>query len=141
MIVLDNQTNYNLNIEQLQSIIESLTLQEVELTLCDDTTIQEFNREYRQKDKPTDVLSFPLVADFDFMPIGSIVISIDRAKAVAKELGHSVENEIALLLIHGLLHLLGYDHESDEGQMRAKELEVIQAFNLPSSLIVRTEDS
>ncbi|MEO1923813.1 MAG: rRNA maturation RNase YbeY, partial [Nautiliaceae bacterium] len=87
--------------------------------------------------KPTDVLSFPL-ENIPGMPLGSIVISIDTAKKGAKEFGHSIENEIKLLFIHGLLHLLGYDHEIDNGEMRAKEEEIIKKFNLPQSLIIRT---
>ena len=73
------------------------------------------------------------------MPLGSIVISIDTAKKEAEEFGHSIEDEIKLLFIHGLLHLLGYDHEIDNGEMRAKEAEIIEKFNLPKSLIVRNE--
>jgi len=141
MIVLDNQTIYKIDIDFLEQILASLSLQEVELTLCHNTYIQELNREHRDKDTATDVLSFPLVVDFDFMPLGSLVINWDRASEVAEALGHSVDEEISLLFIHGLLHLLGYDHEVDEGEMRAKEVEIIEEFKLPSSLIVRTQES
>jgi probable rRNA maturation factor len=140
MITLDNQTNFSIDTTPLEEILSTLTAQEVELSLCDNNTIATLNLEHRGKDKPTDVLSFPLVSDFDFMPIGSVVISIDKAQEVSQSLGHSVDDEISLLFIHGVLHLLGYDHEDDEGQMRAKELELIEQFNLPSSLIVRSED-
>jgi len=139
MISLDNQTNYTIETTLLEEIVALLSSQEVELTLCDNATIATLNATHRDKDKPTDVLSFPLVSDFDFMPLGSLVISVEMAQEVANELGHSVEDEIALLFIHGLLHLLGYDHEIDEGQMRAKEIELIEHFNLPKSLIVRTQ--
>jgi len=139
MISLDNQTNYTIETALLEEIVALLSSQEVELTLCDNATIATLNATHRDKDKPTDVLSFPLVSDFDFMPLGSLVISVEMAQEVANELGHSVEDEIALLFIHGLLHLLGYDHEIDEGQMRAKEIELIEHFNLPKSLIVRTQ--
>ncbi|MEA2029916.1 MAG: rRNA maturation RNase YbeY [Campylobacterota bacterium] len=140
MISLDNQTNYTIETVLLEKILATLTSQEVELTLCDNATIATLNATHRDKDKPTDVLSFPLVSDFDFMPLGNLVISLEMAQEVANELGHSVEDEIALLFIHGTLHLLGYDHESDEGQMRTKEIELIEHFELPRSLIVRTQE-
>ena len=69
--------------------------------------------------------------------MGSVVISTDTASRVASELGHSIEYEIALLFLHGVLHILGYDHEIDNGQMRQKEKEVIEHFSLPDSLIIR----
>jgi probable rRNA maturation factor len=74
------------------------------------------------------------------MPIGSIIISADKVKQKADELGHSKEDEFKLLLIHGLLHLTGYDHETDNGEMREKEEEIIKNFNLPKSLIIRNSD-
>ena len=86
------------------------------------------------------MLSFPLSAGIDGIPLGSIIISMDKVKEKAKELGHSEEDELSLLFIHGLLHLLGYDHEMDDGEMREKEREIIEQFNLPKSLIVRTEE-
>ncbi|MEO1938129.1 MAG: rRNA maturation RNase YbeY, partial [Sulfurimonas sp.] len=72
-------------------------------------------------------------------PLGSIVISYDFVKEKAAEFGHSQDDEFTLLFIHGLLHILGYDHEIDSGEMRQKEEEIIKNFNLPKSLIVRTE--
>jgi probable rRNA maturation factor len=74
------------------------------------------------------------------MPIGSIIISSDKVKEGSKIFGHSIEDEFKLLLIHGLLHLIGYDHEVDNGEMREKEQEIIKYFNLPKSLIVRIEE-
>ncbi|HIP46830.1 MAG TPA: rRNA maturation RNase YbeY, partial [Campylobacterales bacterium] len=108
----------------------------VELILTNDTEIAAINLSERGLDKATDVLSFPLEPLPSF-PLGSIMISVDRAEAVANELGHSSDEEIALLFTHGMLHLLGYDHEVDEGEMREKEQEVIAHFLLPKSLIVR----
>jgi probable rRNA maturation factor len=140
MITLDNQTHNNVNIDVLEELLESLSAAEVELVLCDNPTIALLNLEHRGIDKPTDVLSFPLVRDFDFMPLGSVVISIETAQEVAQTLGHSLQDEIALLFIHGVLHLLGYDHEIDNGEMRAKEEALIEQFGLPNSLIVRTEE-
>ena len=71
------------------------------------------------------------------MPIGSIIISIDFVKQKAKEYGHSEQDEFKLLFIHGILHLLGFDHEEDNGEQRKKEEELIEKFDLPKSLIVR----
>ena len=72
-------------------------------------------------------------------PLGSIVISEGFVKAGAEKFGHTLDDERALLFIHGMLHILGYDHEVDSGEMRAKEHEVLEAFGLPKSLIIRTE--
>jgi len=74
------------------------------------------------------------------MPLGSIVISSGFVQERSNELGHSEKDELLLLFIHGLLHLLGYDHEDDNGEMRKREKELILKFDLPSSLIVRTEE-
>ena len=139
MIDIDNQTTYKINEEFLDSILCSLIQKDIELIVTSNETIQEINKEYRNIDKATDVLSFPY-EDMPMAPLGSIVISIDYVKEKAKEFGHSEDDEFSLLFIHGLLHLLGYDHECDNGEMRSKEEELIRAFNLPKSLIVRTED-
>ena len=73
--------------------------------------------------------------------LGSVVINLDLVELKAAQLGHGRDDETALLFTHGMLHVLGYDHESDDGQMRAKECEIIEKFCLPKSLIVRTEGS
>ncbi len=122
----------------LENLSKSLCDKDIELLIVDDEEMKRLNLEQREIDKSTDVLSFPLV-ECDFAPLGSIVINIDRALVVSKNLGHSVEQEVALLFIHGLLHLLGYDHENDSGEMREKEEEIIKKFDLPQSLIVRTQ--
>ena len=137
MIDFDNRTDYSFDIKELEEIYKYLTNKDIELILTTDEEIRELNKIYRNKDKATDVLSFPL-EDMPGMPLGSIVISLDTAKRVANELGHSIEEEIKLLFIHGLLHLLGYDHEIDNGEMREKEKEIIEKFNLPNSLIIRS---
>jgi len=125
--------------EVLEKIAESLSDRDLELILCDDEMIRELNRTHRGKDRPTDVLSFPLEGDLPHQPLGSIVISVDRVREVAAKLGHDPSQELALLFLHGLLHLLGYDHENDQGEMRAEEERLIREFGLPESLIVRTE--
>ena len=73
--------------------------------------------------------------------LGSVVINLDLVELKAAQLGHGRDDETALLFTHGMLHVLGFDHESDSGQMRAKECEIIEKFCLPKSLIVRTEGS
>ncbi len=118
--------------------MKDLTKKDVELIITDNEEIQKLNKEYRNTDKPTDVLSFPL-ENIPFSPLGSIIISIDKAKEKAKELGHTVDEELTLLFVHGLLHLLGYDHEKDNGQMRQKEADIIVKYHLPKSLIIRSQ--
>ena len=136
MIDFENRSAFEFDVSLLNEIYEYLTDKDIELILTTDEEIRKLNKTYRNKDKATDVLSFPL-SNMPGMPLGSIVISADTAKRVADDLGHSVEDEIKLLFIHGLLHLLGYDHETDNGEMREKEAEVIKKFNLPDSLIIR----
>lgn len=137
MIELDNRTDKNYDFELIERIARELSDQEIEVIITDNDEISQINREFRGIDKPTDVLSFPS-DPFPGAPIGSIVISADKVESVASELGHSANEELALLFIHGMLHLLGMDHETDKGEMREKESELIARFALPKSLIVRT---
>ncbi|MCI7023405.1 MAG: rRNA maturation RNase YbeY [Campylobacter sp.] len=120
----------------LEQIADFLGAGDVELVFVNDDEIRKINREQRGIDKATDVLSFPYEQVSGGL-MGSVVISTDTASRVAGELGHSIECEIALLFLHGVLHILGYDHEIDSGQMREKEKEVIEHFSLPDSLIIR----
>ena len=136
MISLDNQTSVDIDIEILEFI--SKTDKEIELVIVDDKTMREINFEQRGINKSTDVLSFPL-EDFPHFPLGSIVINSDLATIKAKELGHDLKNEITLMFIHGLLHIKGFDHECDNGEMREEEEKLINEFNLPKSLIIRTD--
>jgi probable rRNA maturation factor len=107
--------------------LEVLGLSKVELSiaLVSDVQIKRLNKRYRNKDKPTDVLSFPIGEKVeDWLILGDIVISVDTAKRQAKELGHSLEEELKRLLVHGLVHLLGYDHElGGEEEKKFFELE------------------
>lgn len=99
---------------------------EISLLITNDETIHLLNKEYRQKDKPTDVLSFPMEDD---IMLGDIVISLDTAKNQAQEREIGLDREIAFLFIHGLLHLLGYDHETsaeDEKEMFALQEEILK---------------
>jgi len=136
MIDLDNHTSYDIDTTILENITQTLTDKELELIIVNNDEIQELNLQHRQKDSATDVLSFPLEQS-PFMPLGSIVISIDYVEQKAKEYNHSAQDEFTLLYIHGLLHLLGFDHEIDAGEHRSKEEKLIKKFNLPNSLIVR----
>lgn len=146
MLNIENLTNLTINLEQVKRIAQELTSREIDLSICDNETIQKYNKAYRGKDMATDVLSFPIESDImiqnqNMMPLGSIVISADYVRQKAMEFKHSTDDEFTLLFIHGLLHLLGYDHEVDDGEMREKEASIIHALNLPKSLIVRTEES
>ena len=136
MIALDNQTSVNIDIKLLEKI--SNTEKEIELVIVDNQTMHEINFEQRGVDKTTDVLSFPL-EDFPHFPLGSIVINSDLATMKAKELKHSLKDEITLMFIHGLLHIKGFDHECDNGEMREEEEKLINEFKLPKSLIIRTD--
>ena len=107
---------------------------EVSVTFTDNEKIHALNREYRNVDRPTDVLSFPLSdgedydTDGDAVLLGDIVISLERAQTQAEEYGHSFEREVAFLTVHSMLHLLGYDHETspeDERDMFARQDEIL----------------
>ena len=138
MIELDNRTSLQVNETFLNSIAKTISDKEIELIVTSNEEIRGINKEYREIDKPTDVLSFPY-EDMPMSPLGSIVISSSYVELKAKELGHTEDNELALLFIHGLLHLIGFDHEIDNGEMREEEERLINKFNLPKSLIVRTQ--
>jgi len=139
MIEFDNRTDYQFDIKLLENIADFLTQKDIELILTDDEEIRKLNKEFRGVDKATDVLSFPL-EDTPGSMLGIIVISLDKVLEAAQKYGHTPLEELALLFIHGLLHLLGYDHETDKGEMREKEKEIIEKFNLPKSLIIRNEN-
>lgn len=107
---------------------------DVNILITSSREMRELNRRFRKKNTPTDVLSFP-----SNMPklAGDIAISADIAAANAAELGHSTETELKILILHGLLHLAGYDHETDGGEMQAREAELRQQLKLPVGLIER----
>ena len=143
-VEIHNQENFDIQDNHIIEIVDdSLCIFDqidcfVELNFVSKSKIAELNRTFRQIDKPTDVLSFPY-EEMPMSPLGSIVISSNYVQEKAKEFGHQQSDELALLFIHGLLHILGYDHEVDNGEMRLKEKELIEKFGLPSSLIIRTE--
>ncbi len=117
---------------------------EVDVTIVDDAEIHSMNREYRGMDRPTDVLSFALDEDCEDEDepeliggpeehlYGDIIISAETALRQAEEYGHGLEREMTYLAVHGMFHLLGYDHmtEEDKAEMRAKEEEALRAVNL-----------
>lgn len=137
MIDFENKTDCKIEVDDLEKIRESLAhAKSLELIIVNDEEMRGINLEYRKLDKPTDVLSFPIkVSKTEF--IGSIIISADTAKRVADEMGHSFEVELKILFIHGLLHLLGFDHESDNGQMLQKEISVAKMFGIEETLLSR----
>lgn len=120
---------------------------EVNILVTDDAAIHEINLDMRDVDRPTDVLSFPMFEltpgekpeeedadpDTGLVPLGDMVISLERARAQALEFGHSVEREVSYLAVHSVLHLLGYDH-MDEGlmkaQMRGREEAILTALGI-----------
>ncbi|MEI4829322.1 MULTISPECIES: rRNA maturation RNase YbeY [Bacillus] len=115
---------------------------ELSITFVNNERIQEINRDYRDKDQPTDVISFAMEdmgeGEMEIvgveMPrmLGDIIISIPRAKEQAEEYGHSFERELGFLAVHGFLHLLGYDHmtEEEEKVMFGKQKEILDTFGL-----------
>lgn len=137
------------DIDMLQRLLEVAAEQEeisgsaeISVNFVDNNEIQELNRNYRQQDQPTDVISFamqetiegetPVVGEDIPLVLGDIVISVDRAKEQAEDYNHSIQREIGFLTVHGFLHLLGYDHmeKSEEATMFQRQEEILNAFGL-----------
>jgi probable rRNA maturation factor len=110
---------------------------EVEVLLADDRTLRRLNREFRGKNKATDVLSFPASQEFAGEHAGDLAISLETAQRQAEEHGHSLRDEVRVLMLHGLLHLAGMDHEADGGEMAAREAALRVQLRLPNGLIAR----
>ena len=144
-----HSVHYELKLLIRHTIIETLDYEgmendaEVSVTFVDDEGIRELNKKFRGMDKPTDVLSFPLLdyegeseePFFDELchNLGDIVISLERAMAQANEFGHSFEREVAFLTAHSMLHLLGYDHElsdEDDADMRKRQSDIMERLGL-----------
>lgn len=125
-----------------EKIASELTDKDIELVIVDENAMKAINSAQRGIEKATDVLSFALkaVPNATNLPLGSIVINANAVKDEAKARKHSKEAEFALLFLHGILHLLGFDHEKDSGQMREKERQIIEKFKLPQSLIIRSDE-
>lgn len=109
---------------------------EVDVLLADDATLRRLNKTFRGKNKATDVLSFPAAENPDGHA-GDLAISLDTAARQAAAFGHSLRDEVRILLLHGLLHLSGMDHEVDKGEMAAREGELRRELRLPATLIER----
>jgi len=115
---------------------------EISINFTDDEDIQELNRNYRQNDAPTDVISFAMQEQTEGeleiigedlpLTLGDIVISVDRAKEQALEYNHSLKREISFLAVHGFLHLLGYDHmnKADEEKMFGRQEQILREFGI-----------
>jgi len=110
---------------------------EVEVLLTSDAELKRLNRSFRNKNKPTDILSFPTPPEISTRHAGDLAISFETAARQAAQYGHSLADELRILILHGLLHLSGLDHETDTGEMAAREAELRTAFKLPTTLIAR----
>lgn len=113
----------------------------VAVLLTDDSDLRRLNRQFRRKDKPTDVLSFPpppnAAAPSSARLAGDLAVSVETAAAQAAEAGHPLFVELKILILHGVLHLAGYDHETDSGQMARREAALRRRFGLAPGLIER----
>jgi len=122
-----------LAIEKLDRLSEDIT--EVSIAFVDDEAMTELNRKFRHKRKTTDVLTFPADDSYNEpsakgRPLGDIVISVDQARRQAADEKHALATEVRYLILHGILHALGYDHETDRGEMNALEVEVRELVGL-----------
>ena len=114
---------------------------EISILLCHNEYIHQLNKQYRQIDRPTDVLSFALNESeepavdggLDVNVLGDLIISVERAEEQAADYGHSVRREMAFLTVHGMLHLLGYDHmeEEERAEMEAEQRFVMEKLGIP----------
>ncbi|GAA0295882.1 putative rRNA maturation factor [Gracilibacillus halotolerans] len=140
--ITKEQQELLLNVLQLASNMEEIPKDaEVSISFVSDEEIHRLNKEYRQIDQPTDVLSFALEEGEDNYSIegneiprmlGDIIVSVDKAKEQAETYNHSFNRELAFLTVHGFLHLLGYDHMSDEDEkkMFSRQEEILHEFGL-----------
>jgi probable rRNA maturation factor len=110
---------------------------EVEVLLTSDAELKRLNRTFRNKNKPTDILSFPTPPEISAHHAGDLAISLETAARQAAQFGHTLTDELRILILHGLLHLSGLDHETDSGEMAARETELHFALKLPTTLIAR----
>ena len=133
-VILNRQRRHQVPISRLQQFVNLLSRQlhldsqTFTIVLVSDRAIRRLNRDFRNQDKSTDVLSFPsgpeALAHLDKPGLGDMIISVETAHRQAFARHHSLERELRVLVVHGLLHLLGYDHEVDRGEMRRKELKL-----------------
>lgn len=116
---------------------------DISVLLTTDRRIRRLNREFRHKDKATDVLSFPAPEPIGgaALAAGDLAISVETAARQAEDAGHTLHRELEVLLLHGVLHLAGFDHEADGGQMARKEAALRRRFGINTGLIERTAAS
>ncbi len=122
-----------LTLDNLEKLEEEIT--EVSIAFVDDEAMTELNKRFRGKKKTTDVLTFPADDSYNEpsasgRPLGDVVISVDQARRQAADEKHSLATEIRYLVLHGVLHALGYDHETDQGEMNGLETEVRASVGL-----------
>jgi probable rRNA maturation factor len=113
---------------------------EVHVLLADDAVLKRLNRTFRGKNKATDVLSFPAGDAIGSGVAGDLAISLETAARQAAEFGHSLRDEVRVLLLHGVLHLAGFDHETDDGEMAVREAELRRELRVATSLIARVSE-
>jgi probable rRNA maturation factor len=112
---------------------------EFSVLLTGDDRLRALNLQFRGLDKPTDVLSFPALSEAQAGASGGdLAISLETASVQAANYGHTLQMEVKILILHGLLHLAGYDHERDRGQMRRRETRLRKQFALPAGLVERS---
>lgn len=138
------RTSRKVGRKTLQQFLEEITRRvtdgrSISCLITSDGEIRKLNKQFRGKDYATDVLSFCPAAPGE--SAGDIAISVDRASAQAQEHGHSLEDELRILMLHGALHLAGMDHETDSGEMASAEARWRKRLGLPVGLIERTNDA
>lgn len=149
MIYVHNQSEANLDIDETvleQSVFAALQYVGVQadadlsVIISDDTYLHELNIKFREVDSPTDVLAFPsgeIDIDTGRKYLGDVILSCTRAQAQAQAAGHALESELQLLVVHGVLHLLGYDHTDEESKDRmwTAQREILESLGLPHEVI------
>jgi len=142
-LVIASQPGTGLNVLALTRFVKQVANRvrlrgNVNVLITSNREMRSLNRRFRGKDKATDVLSFPAVLDARQRESGDIAISLEMARENARLLGHTAQHELKILILHGLLHLAGYDHESDHGEMARKEQTLRKLLSLPEGLIARS---
>lgn len=136
----NNQNKFKISIREwkkfIKEILEKLNQDkntEISITFTNNEEVHRLNKEYRNIDRPTDVLSFPFDNSFN-LPVkmlGDIIISLEKAESQSEEYGHSFKREISFLIVHGILHLLGYDHHTpeEEKEMFGLQKELLKEYS------------
>ena len=138
MLILENNTLNNVFDEKIEETVEYLLgkfdkKSEIALVLVDKKEMQNFNKDYRNKDKPTNVLSFPSGVSLEIADIlGDVIICLEVVEFEAKQQNKTTENHLVHMVIHGFLHLLGYDHifDNDAKKMEDLEVEILAELNI-----------